>query len=386
LNDAKSRYVYSEIKKDYDLSKRNITVNFTISNSNIIEALYVNYKGDGHTFFEEDDEFIEFNFINFRNDLEKMDSKINLYKIKYKRNIQDEYLISQNMYNNMLDYISKDCKNETYNNYYNEDFILKNLYLETNNEDIIDKYIDDKFIKLIFNIETIRNLRNIDYFISKYNDKIIYKLPMFNWKDIDLLEFYKKLENKEVMFTRLSQIYSTRNIHFKKKYTDYTVYVWNKETLKYLKKNGIEEFSGSPELNYNLNKKIFGDTKFQMVIAGKMPLVYTRGCFGHILGCQSCLSSQQKYKEIKNEDKNLLFDIVCKDDYRTLFYKYPILNDYKKVEVVKNTEFRYIVSNENLDDLEKIIKIMKEKDFYNKLKKEKFFEKSYECNLIESRN
>ena len=386
IHNGKSKYVYSEIKKDYDMSKKNITLDFKISNSNIKEILYVNFKGDGHTFFESNDNYIKFDFIKFRDELEKLNPSINLYKIIYKRNIKDEYFISQSMYNEVLNYICDNCYNENNNNYYNENFSLKELYIETSNEKIIDKYIDDKFIKIIFNIETISNLQNIDYFISKYNDKIIYKLPMFNWNNLNLFKYYKQLENKEVMFTRLSQIYLTEKINFKKKYTDYTVYIWNKEALNYLKENGIEEFSGSPELNYELNKRIFGDNKFQMIIAGKIPLVYTRGCFGHILGCKLCLSNKEKYKEIKNEDKNLLFDIVCKDDYRILYYKYPILNNYKKVEVVENTKFRYIVSNESLEELEKIIKIIKEKDFYNKLKKEQFYSNSYECNLIESRD
>ena len=44
---------------------------------------------------------------------------------------------------------------------------------------------------------------------------------------------------------------------FKKKYVDYTIYVWNKKTLSYLKDNGIQEFTTSPELSYEINKNIF---------------------------------------------------------------------------------------------------------------------------------
>ena len=229
-------------------------------------------------------------------------------------------------------------------------------------------------------------MKNIEHITLKYDDKVIYKLPMFNWKGFDLIESYKYLENKEVMFTRLSQIYITKDIKFKKKYADYTIYVWNHEALTYLKNNDIDEFTGSPELSYELNKKIYSNNDFQMIIAGKMPLVYTRGCFGHILGCGSCLNSKQKYKSIKNEDKDLLFDIICKDDYRMLLYKYPVLNNYSKVDITTNTKFRYIVSNETQEEIDKTVRIMKNTNFYDELKKINFWKNSYECNLIESRD
>lgn len=380
------KYVYSEIKKSYDLSKKNITLDFVIKNSNISEILYVNYKGDGHTFFENNDNKIEFSFIKLRDDLEKINSNINLYKIKYKRNLEDKYFINESLYNEVLNYIINDCKNVINDFDLKRNFKLNQLYLETSNEEIIDKYINDEFIKIIYNIETVKKMKNIEHITLKYDDKVIYKLPMFNWKGFDLIESYKYLENKEVMFTRLSQIYITKDVKFKKKYADYTIYVWNHEALTYLKNNGIDEFTGSPELSYELNKKIYSNNDFQMIIVGKMPLVYTRGCFGHILGCGSCLNSKQKYKSIKNEDKDLLFDIICKDDYRMLLYKYPVLNNYSKVDITTNTKFRYIVSNETQEEIDKTVRIMKNTNFYDELKKINFWKNSYECNLIESRD
>ena len=94
---------------------------------------------------------------------------------------------------------------------------------------------------------------------------------MFNWKSQNLLPYLSLLENQEVMFTRFTQLNLCKNIKFKKKYVDYTIYVWNKKTLKYLKDNGIQEFTTSPELSYETNKKIFENDNMQVIIGGKLP-------------------------------------------------------------------------------------------------------------------
>ena len=188
------------------------------------------------------------------------------------------------------------------------------------------------------------------------------------------------------MFTRLSQLYVTKNIRFKRKYADYTIYTWNRVAINYLKEFGIDEFTASPELSYPQNKTIFSKDKFQVILGGKLALVYTRGCFGHILGCNSCVSHRSKSKIIKNEDKNLNFDIRCEDDYRMLFYQYPILNDYSKIDVCPNTLYRYVTSDETPEEIDRTLTILKGEQYYKNLKKEKYWVNSYECNLIEGRD
>ena len=327
---------------------------------------------------------VEFDLDKFIYNIEKTNPSINIYKIKYKRYNSKKILINKNTYNELFDYIINDCKiNNT--DISSNDLVISEMYLETKNENVIEKFIDDPFIKIIYDIETVNKLKGIQKIVDKYSDRIIYKLPLFNWKSEKLDEYIKLLENKEIMFTRFSQIYLCKSMRFKKKLIDYTVYVWNKKTLKYLIDNGIEEFTLSPELSYERNKLIFNDISNQAIIAGRLPLVYTRNCFGHLFGCKNCINNQSKLKEIKNEDKNLDFEIYCNDDYRYILNREPILNDYSKVKLASTTKFRYVVSNETINDLNIYIECFKQKNYYNNLKKYSYWKNSYECNILEGK-
>ena len=199
------------------------------------------------------------------------------------------------------------------------------------------------------------------------------------------MPYLSLLENKEIMFTRFTQLYLCKDIIFKKKYVDYTIYVWNKKTLNYLKDYGIQEFTISPELSYETNKKIFGNNNMQVIIGGKLPLVYTRNCFSHLFGCGNCKNNQCNKKNIKNDDKNLDFEILCNDDYRYILNSNPTLNDYSKINITQNTTFRYSTLGQSIELIEKSINCFKNENYYKELKNISFWENSYECNLLEGK-
>lgn len=380
-NNPNVMYMYSEIKKDYKINKKNLNLELKITDNYISEILYVNYKGDGHTFISSDKDYIKFNINELINSVESENDNINLYKIKYIKNKDDEYYISKKLFDEYIDYVIHDCENKQYQ-LKNNNMKLNSIYIETKDLNIVDNFINDEFVKIIYDIESINKLKNINEVVKKYKDKIIYKLPLFNFKSEGIIKYLKYLKNMEVMFTRFTQLYLCKDIKFKKKYTDYTIYIWNKESLNYLKENNIDEFTCSPELSFDRNKKIFDDLKCQMIICGKLPLVYTRGCFGHIFGCH-CNKSKQK--DIKNYDKNLDFEILCNDDYRYILNSNPILNDYSKFDINDNMSFRYVINNEDIDTINKTIESFKKKDYYKNLKKLKYYKNSYECNLLEGK-
>lgn len=383
-SDPDVMYIYTEIKKPYNINKKNLAIDLTLDNNIILEALYMNYKGDGHTFYGNGKELIDIDLNDFIKNIENTNNSINIYKIKYKRTNDKTLKINKKLYDEIIDYIQRDCISKKHKDI-NNGIKLKQLYIDTKDENIIEKYINDPFIKIIYDIETINKLKDIDKIIQKYGDRIIYKLPIFNWESQNIIPYLEQLKDKEVMYTRFSQIYLCRNIKFKKKYTDYTVYIWNKKALKYLKDNGFEEFTASPELSYETNKSIFNEEGMQVIIGGKMPLVYTRNCFKHLYGCINCKNNQRNKKNIKNVDKNLNFEILCNDDYRYILNKEPMLNDYSKVELNANTKFRYITNGQSLEEIDASIKGFKSDNYYKKLIQNEFWQNSYECNLYEGK-
>lgn len=382
--DSDVMYVYTEIKKDYDINKKNLSFDLNIKNNIMEDILYLNYKGNGNTFFGKDNDYIEIKIDEFIKYIESKNNKINIYKVKYKRENSNPILISKKLYDEVIEFVINDCKEINYE-IKNNKIKLKNIYLETNKIEIIEKFIEDKFIKIIYNIESINNLKNIEKIIKKFNDKIIYKLPIFNWNSENILPYLKQLENKEIMFTRFTQIYLCKNLKFKKKYADYTIYVWNKRALKYLNENNIDEVTASFELSYNTNKKILNNIDHQVILCGKVPLVYTRNCFKNLFNCSNCIKNRSNCKSIKNEDKNLDFEIYCNSDYRYILYNKPILNNYSKVDVLENTKFRYVTSNEDINIIEETINELKKDNYYKNLKKLNYWKNSYECNLLKGK-
>lgn len=380
-------YVFSEYKKNFKFDRKNISIDLTISGDIIESALYVNSKGEGKTINDiKENDYITFEIEKFIDDINKLGEDINLYKLKYIRNKKNTYKISKRLYNEILKYISNDNKNKVINKtIMNKDFKIKNLLVETDNIDYAIRLKEISSIKIIYNIATIENLKKIKEIVNVLGDNVIYKLPLFNFKSIDLNEYYKILENKSVMFTRPSQLYETKNITFDKKYIDYTIYVWNTETIKFLKEYKIDEITASPELCYEKNREILREQNIQYIIAGKLPLVYTRQCFSHLFGCNDCEKNRAKVKEIVNLDKNIKFKIICKQDYRMIIADSPMLNNFQYFENCDNINFRYVTTDQSLNEIIDTINILKERNYFNILRKTDTWKNSYEGNILESR-
>lgn len=378
------QYVYTEIKNDYIINKKNIMIDFSIEDNLIIEALLVDHNGNGRTFYGENNNLVVFDFKCVNAKLKSINSDINIYKIKYKRGKKSKLLISSKLLNEIEKYIIDVCKSKSINIKKNK-FKFNKLFIETNNLLVIREFINNKNIRLIYNIETIKNLKNIKNIINEFSDMIIYKLPLFNWKSDDLSKYLELLNNKEIMFTRFSQIYQTKNIKFKKKYADYTIYIWNKETLKYLEENGVNEFTASPELSVDTNNKIFKNQNVQFILGGKLPMVYTRNCFKNVFNCKNCLKNKNSFKNIHNEDKNLEFEILCNDEYRYVLNKNPILNDYTLLNMDDTISYRYCSLGHSIEEIKTIIDSFENENYYEYLKRCSAWENSYECNLIEGK-
>ena len=386
-NNPNAMYIYTELKKGYDINKKNICIDLKIDKNNVLkEVLYLNYKGEGHTFFCKNNELIIFDLNQFVLEIEQANSKINVYKMKYQRQNNKDLLVDKKTYDEMKRYIINDCIEKNHK-LYNNKLKLNYIYMETNDLNVIDEFKNEEFVKIIYDIASINNLKKISEVIKKYdNYEIIYKLPLFNWKSEDLSQYLEILKDHEVMFTRLTQINICKNITFKRRYVDYTIYTWNKKTLKFLKDNKIDVFTASPELSYETNKLIFGNEKMQVILCGKIPLVYTRNCFSHLFECNNCKNNQSNCKNIKNEDKKLNFEIYCNDDFRYILNKEPILNNYSKVKITDNTTFRYVTLGQDIDSIKETINCLKNSNnYYASLLKLSYWKKSYECNLLEGK-
>lgn len=164
-----------------------------------------------------------------------------------------------------------------------------------------------------------------------------------------------------------------------------TIYVWNTETIKFLEEYKIDEITASPELCYEKNREILKGQNTQYIVAGKLPLVYTRQCFSHLFGCSNCEKNRDKVKEMINIDKNIKFKIICKQDYRMIIADSPMLNNFQYFKNCDDINFRYVTTDQTINEILDTINILKEKDYFNILKNSNTWKNSYEGNILESR-
>ncbi|MEG2510749.1 MAG: peptidase U32 family protein, partial [Bacilli bacterium] len=94
----KVMYIGTEIKKLYNVELKNISLDLLFDNEYLKEVLYVNSNGTGHTFFEEDDGKRKFDIKLLIKEIESKNANINIYITRYKKNKNNSYYISDNMY------------------------------------------------------------------------------------------------------------------------------------------------------------------------------------------------------------------------------------------------------------------------------------------------
>ena len=92
------------------------------------------------------------------------------------------------------------------------------------------------------------------------------------------------------------------------------------------------------------------------------------------------------FNEKKVELTKIEFEIFCNTDYRYVLSKIPVLNNYSRFKIEENVNFRYITLGDNIENIRKTLKILKEINFYEKLKANDYWKVSYECNIIESKS
>lgn len=377
-------YMYSEYNSPISSQKQNIYLELRGKDDFIFEIIYGNAKGNTKTFVE--NESYNSQKLSIRkliNDVKKNRPDLHIYKIKYKRSVSNKYFINKQLYNNLIQYIKQDVILEE-KRIQNQRFKIKSIMIETQSQEIIDNYIDDAFVKIIYDIGSVYNFKKFNTVCEKYGNKIIYKLPFLNFSNFEMKIFYDLLQDKEVMFTRLSQLEASKEYSFKKKYTDYTIYSWNRSAINFLKNEfAVDEFTASPELSYPQNLKVFNTSKFQYILAGQPIVSYTRQCFKQIYNCKNCIANQADVKIIKNINKNIKLGITCYPDYRIVRSYRHILNDLSscsKTESINN--LRYITGFDNFDKIVKTIEVLRnEADYYSKLKQTEEWSDSIELNM-----
>lgn len=180
--------------------------------------------------------------------------------------------------------------------------------------DIID-FSNGGYENFIFEIESEEELEKV----LPLTQSIVYKLPILDFKGtVD--QAVRKLAGKNVMLTKISQLMLLKKYHFKNVTVDYSVNCWNEQSIALLKKYGASEVTIHPELELNYSIKTIEKNGLTpcVIIAGNIPLGFSRACFSELNICNHTCNETIR---MKNISKGYEVFVDCSNDYgfRTLY-------------------------------------------------------------------
>lgn len=180
--------------------------------------------------------------------------------------------------------------------------------------DIID-FSNCGFIKFVFEIESEKEFEKV---LSLTQD-ITFRLPVLDFSG-KMDSIMKRLVNRKIMLTRNTQLIFLEKYKYEYISAEHTVNCWNERSLRFLKKYGVADVAVHPELEmaYSVETIRSCDLFPLAVIAGNIPIGYTRACFGELNICNHKCSGSIK---MENIDKGYELSIDCSNDFgfRTVY-------------------------------------------------------------------
>ena len=148
---------------------------------------------------------------------------------------------------------------------------------------------------------------------------IVFQLPVLDFNQ-KLENIVKRLENRKIMVTKITQLLVLEKHNYQKVMADYTMNCWNEKSLIFLKKYGVKEITIHPELElgYSLNLIQKAGLVPQVIIAGKIPIGFMRGCFRELNICDQKCNGNIDMRNI-NKGYNLEIDCNSYLEYRTVY-------------------------------------------------------------------
>jgi len=189
------------------------------------------------------------------------------------------------------------------------------LIIQTDKVQDIIAFSDKGYNHFVFEINSEREFE----LALELTQDIVFQLPILDFNQ-QIENIVNRLENRKIMMTKSTQLSALEKHNFQMITADYTMNCWNEQSLIFLKKYGVKEITIHPELelDYSLNLIQKACLIPQVIIAGKIPIGFMRGCFRELNICdQKCNGNI----EMRNINKGYDLEIDCNSylEYRTVY-------------------------------------------------------------------
>ena len=184
-------------------------------------------------------------------------------------------------------------------------FADRNAFVQTDKVDDIVRFAKYGYKNFIFEITSDMLLEQA----LTLSQDIIFRLPLFE-QGVNMDAIIRKLTRKRIMITKLSQLDFVNVNNFIDVSADYSVNCWNHRSLLLLKISGINSVAIHPEMDLSFAISLMKDcgVKPMAVVVGRIPIGYTRACFGELGICN------HKHNEpivFSNVNKGYDIEVCC---------------------------------------------------------------------------
>lgn len=248
----------------------------------------------------------------------------NIYECKVKIPAMSEVYVDEKQLNSICKNINDDiCNTNISFGGYDHDFVISkehDLIFISNIDDLLI-YYEKGFRNFCYKIRTLAETKQCLMKEDELLDVVIfYQLPYLDFNSI-MDRIYPLLENRRIMITRISQLVLCKQYHFKEIYGDYMLNVWNVESARWLKDQGVSAIVAHPEVPLRSIEKIEKKSGLEMILIGasQIPFGYSRVCFKHNNLCRAKCTNQKIW--LHNKYKGSDVQMLCDNEfgYRTIF-------------------------------------------------------------------
>lgn len=216
----------------------------------------------------------------------------------------------------VCNYINEEC-NQEYSAVVADNTLKadSSLLIQTDKVQDIIEFSNKGYNHFVFEINSEREFE----LALELTQEIVFRLPILDFNQ-QLENIVNRLENRKIMMTKSTQLLILKKHNFQKVIADYTMNCWNEQSLIFLKKYGVKEITIHPELElgYSLDLIWKAGLVPQVIIAGKIPIGFMRGCFKELNICdQKCDGNI----DMRNINKCYDLEIDCNSylEYRTVY-------------------------------------------------------------------
>jgi hypothetical protein len=201
--EAEHYYCYSQITSDFNPNLFNISLHVKSNQEGQIQQIMLlNHKGEAKYFNSQEGQIQVVDFHVLKRQIQRISKNICLNRIFFIKPISGVLTIHSKMKQDLLEFLKKTYKKSRIKKRLSTPPI-HNLIVETNKMNIAKKLVDQN-ITTIFAMQSIVDFKMIEKYTDVLKDKVIYKLPIFNFLSEDLKPYLQHLQCSRFCFNQIA--------------------------------------------------------------------------------------------------------------------------------------------------------------------------------------